>query len=270
MKRRMMSLLLCLLLMPALALGAARMPEMRGSVTDAANVLSGETAADLAAYAQRAEEKTGLKMYVAIVHFLDGMDAQSYANELLEGWELDDDAMLLLGAAGEDGFATALGSEAAKKLGKANVESLMYTSSQFGALFRAQRYDEAFTAYCTALNALISKELDVKIRMDGLFGQSGASGTQTAQSYTSELWNEVMTAITDSSETDSDRYERHAREEHGLTAGGWIVLLVLAVILFRQNRRDHRQERRGGGCLSWIFGLFGWKLLHNLLHGKRR
>lgn len=270
MKRRILGVLLCLLLAPALALGAARMPEMRGSVTDAANVLSGETAADLAAYAQRTEEKTGLKLYVAIVHFLDGMDAQSYAGELLESWELDDDAMLLLGAAGEDSFATALGSETAKKLGKANAESLMYTSSRFGALFRAQRYDEAFAAYCTALNALISKELDESIRMDGLFGQSGASDAHTEKSYTSELWSEVMAAIADSSETDSDRYERHAREEHGLTADGWIVLIVLVIILMKQHRRDHWQERRRGGCLSWIFGLFGLKLLRNLLHGKRR
>ena len=52
MMKRMLSVLLCLIMIPAMALGVARMPDMRGAVTDAADVLSQQTAEDLAALAQ--------------------------------------------------------------------------------------------------------------------------------------------------------------------------------------------------------------------------
>jgi len=267
MMKRMLSVLLCLIMIPAMALGAARMPDMRGAVTDAADVLSQQTAEDLAAYAERLEDATDLRLHTAIVHFLDGMDAQAYANALFAKWELEEESILLLGAAGEDTFAMVMGGKAEKTLGKANAENLLFTSSEFSTLFRTQQYDSAYASYCTALNALAAKQTGESIRMDGLFGQSTPTPAQQVQNYTSELWSDVMEAISDSSESYHHLHERGEREEEGLTAGGWIVLIILVIIMLRRNKAD---RKRKPGCLGWLFGLFGINLLMDFLRGRRR
>ena len=139
-------LLLCLLLAltPLSALSAARMPACRGAVTDDANVLSAQTAADLAEYAARLEDETGIALHVALVHFLDGVEVQSYANTLFDLWELGSEHLLIVGAAGEDVFAASAGSAVVDKLGGSSLENLLFTSSSFSALFRSQQYDAAF------------------------------------------------------------------------------------------------------------------------------
>jgi len=258
-----------LLLAPLSALGALRMPDRRGSVTDDADVLSAQTAADLAAYIERAADETGLELHVAIVHFLDGAEVQAYANTLFDLWELGSDDMLLLGAAGEDSFASVMGSDVQKALGATNAENLMYTSSEFGALFRAQQYDAAFAVYCSAFSALAEKQLGETIRMDGLFGQTAPSPAQQAQAFGSELWSDIMASISDSSAHYQDDYERREREENGLTAGGWIVLIILVMIMLRKNKYERRRRRERSGCLGWIFGLFGINILIDLLRGRR-
>ena len=62
--------------------------------------------------------------------------------------------------------------------------------------------------------------------------------------------------------------ERMEDEENGLTAGGWIVLIILIMIVLRQNKRDkarRRAYRSGCGCspLGWIIGLLGLGFLFN-------
>ena len=146
----------------------------------------------------------------------------------------------------------------------------MYTSSEFGALFRAQQYDAAFAAYCSAFSALAEKQLGETIRMDGLFGQAVPSAAQQAQAYGSELWNGIMESITQSSEDYLDDHNRREREENGLTAGGWIVLIILIMIVLRQNKYDRRKRREAPGCLGWLFGLFGFNILMDILRRKRR
>ena len=156
MKKRMFALLLTLmLLVPLCALGALRMPEHRGTVTDDANVLSAQTVTDLNSYAQKLAEKADVNLHVAMVHFLDGAEVQSYANTLFDLWELENDDLLLLGAAGEDSFAAVMGNDVQKTLGATNAENLLFTSSEFSSFFRTQQYDAAIAAYCTALNELV-------------------------------------------------------------------------------------------------------------------
>lgn len=263
-----LSVLLCLA--PLAAQAAARMPEARGVVTDDADVLSVSTVKDLESYFEDVEDETDIGLHVAIVHFLDGLDAQTYADELFDKWALEEDDVLLLGAAGEDSFATAMGREAQKVLGKTNAENLMFTSSQFSTLFRQQRYDEALGAYCTAFNALLSKQAEADIRMDGRFGQSSAQTNQTNVRFGSELWDEVMESITESSVDYQNVYREHQQEENGLTAGGWLVLVILIFIVFRQDnsKRRYRGERKG--CLGWLFGILGINVLWNVLRGRRR
>lgn len=252
------------------ALGAPRMPERRGAVTDDADVLASQTAADLVSFIEKAEDQTDLKLNVAIVHFLDGLDAQAYAERLFEKWALGKQDILLLGAAGEDSFATFMGDDAAKALGRTNAENLMYTSSSFGALFAHQQYDEAFASYCTAFSALAGKQLGKPIRMDGLFGQPKPSVAQQVQTYGSELWSGVMDSITQSGESYLDEHDRREREENGLTAGGWIVLIILAMLMLRQNKYERRKRREAPGCLGWLFGLLGINILIDILRRKRR
>lgn len=273
MKTRVLSFLLCLALclMPFAALGAARMPDEREFVTDDADVLSAQTAQDLETYFDKVEDETDIQLHVAIVHFLDGLDAQTYADGLFDKWNLGEEDLLVLGAAGEDSFATVMGQDVQKELGKTNADNLLYTSSQFAALFRSQQYDAAFAAYCAAFNQLLKKQMDADISMNGLFGQT-ASQARQERTYASDLWEQVMDSISESSvDYQNNRVERE-HEENGVTAGGWIVLIILIWIVFRQ---DKKQKRYGGrhkerkGCLGWLFGLLGISALINLLRGNR-
>ena len=249
-------ILLALVILPAYAFAAARMPAMRGAVTDNANVLSQQTTADVSEYAQVLKEQTGIQIHTAIVHFLDGLDAQTYANRLFEKWELSADDLLLLVAAGEDVCATAIGENAAQRLGGANAENLMYTSSDFASLVRTQQYDAAFNTYFTALNTLVEKQTGETIRLGVKFG-SQPEKTAPGYMFGSELWEEVMEELEDSSAEYQAHWERHEHEEEELTAGGWIVLIVLVWIVISQSRKPGK--RRGCGCspLGWLFGLLG-------------
>ena len=263
--KKMLCLLLCVMLIPAAAFAAVRMPACRGAVTDEANVLSAQTAADLTKYAERLEDETGIALHVALVHFLDGAEVLSYAQTLFDLWELSGDHLLIVGAAGEDRFAAVAGNQAAEQLGAGNVENLLYTSSDFAGLFQTQQYDAAFAAYANALSQLVEKQTGESIRMSGLFGTVAAQEKQSIEFATSELWSEVMEAITDSSSDYQVRHVEMEREENGVTAGGWVVLMILFVILLRQNKRKrsyYKRERKG--CLGWIFGLLGINLIFNL------
>ena len=252
--------LLILLVAPALALADARMPVQRGTVTDDADILSAQTAADVTAFAERVKDETDIALHAAAVHFLDGLDVQTYANQLFEKWELGENDMLLLVAAGEDSAATAMGRDVEKQLGQANAENLMYTSSSFQTLLRTQQYDEAFAAYYTALNTLLEKQTGESL-IGKLFGTQPAPET-TVQDFGSELWGEVMEAIQDSSSDYQAYHAQHEKQDNGITAGGWIVLVILAFIVLRQ-KRSRRRGRNGCGCspLGWIFSLLGLNFL---------
>lgn len=256
-------LAMALAVLPLTACAAVRMPVQRGIVTDDANVLSTQTVHDVNEYAELLSDKAEIGVHVAVVHFLDGLDAQTYADRLFEKWELGDDDLLLLAAAGEDSCAASMGSEAADKLGKANAENLMYTSSAFAGLLRTQQYDAAFNAYFTALNTLVEKQTGKSIRMGTLFGSQPAP--ESTVNFGSQLWTEVMTALEDSGAELREDLERHEKEDEELTAGGWIVLIVLFVIIMKQSRKSRRFERRGCGCspLGWLFGLLGLGWLFN-------
>jgi len=263
--KKTICVLVCLLLalMPVWALASLRMPNCRGAVTDDANVLSAQTASDLAQYAERLENETSIALQVALVHFLDGAEVQSYANTLFDLWELDGDHLLVLGAAGEDRFATVAGSQAAQQLGARNAENLLYTSSEFAQLFTAQQYDAAFAAYCTALSALVEKQMNETVRLDGLFGQTAPSPVQQAQSYASGVWDDIMQSITDSSQ---DYYEHHEDDDNGLSAGGWILLILLVMVMLRRNKYE-KQKRPG--CMGWLFSLLGINFFMNFLRRRR-
>lgn len=252
--------LLMALLLPLCACGAARMPQQRGNINDAADVLSAQTVSDLAEFSKKVSEETALDLHVVTVHFLDGLDVQTYADLLAEEWGLEEEDILLLCAAGEDSFATAMGRKAEEKLGRANADNLLYTSSEFGQLFRTQQYDAAFAAYAKGLSALIEKQTGESIRMNGLFGEQAMTLPQQFDLYGGQVWQDVMDSIQAASENVQQHFVEEEDRENGLTAGGWIVLIILIMIVFRQNKYDRARRRKNScGCspLGWIFGLLG-------------
>lgn len=277
-KRICLALCLILLAVPFCALGAARLPAERGVVTDDADVLSAELVSGIEEYASEVEDETGLELHVALVHFLDGLDAQTYANALFEKWELGDSDILLLGAAGEDSFATAMGEEAKSLLGEKNAENLLFTSSSFSTQFRAQAYDQAFRSYFSGFNSLLKKQTGAEISLNNLGisdSRTVPSPTVSPKEYSSQLWEEVMEAVRDSSEDYQVYHETRRSSENGLSAGGWIVLVVLIAIVFSQSgpvrRRRRSGERRGCGCspFGWLMSLFGVNALMNAFRRKR-
>ena len=256
---------LALALLPMSAMAGVRMPECRGTVTDDANVLSAQTASDLSEYAKRLEDETGIALHVALVHFLDGAEVQSYANSLFDLWELESRDLLIVGAAGEDSFAAAAGNDALRTLGQSNVDNLLYTSSDFAGLFKTQQYDAAFAAYASAMTDLVKKQTNETIRMDGLFGQTDPSPAQQVQTFGSELWSDIMESITDSSEDYYEHHEREEREDNGLSAGGWIVLIILVSIMLRRNKYE---KKKNPGCTGWLFSMLGINFLINFLRRR--
>lgn len=272
--------LAAVLLMGSSALALARYPAQGGALTDDANGIGQAVAADIAAYAQRAENKTGVTVHVALVQFLDGEPVQTYADTLFTRWALGEDDVLLLGAAAEDTFAVTAGEAAAQKLSAASLKSLLYDSG-FAQAFAAQRYDEAMGGFFTGLNTLLQKQYQTKIDMNGLFAGYAAQAAQTAQQAqppqqsaaaqgtvgqsvaaavdgalsavdgavhsavqaSSGAWNSTVNAITDTVNRFQQGWDKQDENGGGLTPGGWVVLAIIVLIVSRQGRRAYRSNR---------------------------
>ncbi len=270
---------LVLILTSAFALAGARMPAKRGVLTDDADVLGTEVTGAIQEYIDEVEDETGVDLHVVIVHFLDGLDAQTYANQLFAQWKLDDDAVLLLCAAGEDRFATAMGSEAEKELGRQTLDNLMYTSSDFAKYIGTQSYELAFAKYFDALNDLLNKRYDENLKLPRALSKLADGETVTQDSnfwanFTGEsgfplsnLWTETVQGVKDNSDDYTHYHE--SDEDNGIGVGGWIILLILIGIIFSQSqpvrkaRRNYRNEgRRGCNPIGWLFGLVGLGLFN--------
>lgn len=292
---------LVMMLTAATAFAAVRMPVSRGALTDDADVLSNDLSAAIVEYAEDVKDETGVQVQVAVVHFLDGLDAQSYAAQLFKKWELDENAVLLLCAAGEDSFATAMGSKAESKLGKQNMDNLMYTSSDFANHIARQEYDVAFAKYFVAFNDLANKRYDEKLTLpktitktasvgvlEGEAGQpigtvstagslwnqivSGVADFENGESgvFIPGMWHQTMEGVENNSSNYTNYYNDHDYGENGLGVGGWIILIILVMIIFSQshparkakrNYRNYRNQQRQSGGKGWLFGLLGLAVL---------
>ncbi|HNW85505.1 MAG TPA: TPM domain-containing protein [Candidatus Limiplasma sp.] len=269
------------LLFSATALGEARYPTLGGTVTDDANVLSQSVAADIAAYAEKLESSADIKLHVAIVQFLDGEAAQTYADTLFTRWELGENDLLLLGAAAEDTFAVATGSGVKAKLSDASLKNLLYGSG-FSDAFKTQQYDQAFGSLFVALNDLVAKQTGKTIALDQLFqayqsGTQSASGQNTLQNTlnavvdtSSQLWANTIDSISNSVQNYQDYHQQRDDSGSGLTPGGWIVLAVIVLIIFGQSAPGRRARRSGCGCspIGWVLGGLGLGALWNRSRGE--
>ena len=284
---------LMLVLTSAFALADARMPASRGVLTDDADVLSSELSSAIVDYAGDVKDETGMDVYVAVVHFLDGQDAQTYATRLFEKWELSDNAVLLLCAAGEDSFATVMGKKAENKLSKQNMDNLMYTSSAFSTHIAAQEYDAGFAKYFVAFNDLLNKRFDESLKLPKAIiraaegntaeeVQPGTTSSFSAGSLWSQItsgvpefengssvfipgmWSETMQGVEDNSSHYTDYYQNHDYGDNGIGVGGWIILIILVMIIFSQShpvRKANNRYKKNHGGKGWIYGLLGIALL---------
>ena len=256
----------------AAAIPAVRFPDRRGTITDDTNALNEATIRDVVELQTLAASRAGVNVHVALVHFLDGVDVQSYASTLFERWNLGGNDMLLLGAIGEDSFAIVSGEDIRKQLGEQGLQNMLYTSG-FGELFKNQQYDEAFQKYLMAFADVLNKQYSAGISMDGLLKPPVSPKSSAANhpvvgsiSYGSQVWNHVTESISHNVRNYSERRERGRSE---MSPFSWIVLAFLLMIVFGSGKSSRRARRvMGCGCspLGWIFGLLG---LGSFL-GKRR
>lgn len=221
-----------------------RFPENKGVVTDDADVLDPRTIEDMEEYADMVEDETDVDIYVAMVHFTDGLDVQTYARTLFEKWELDEDDLLIVGAAGQDAFAMEMGSDVKKKVGSSGADNLFYTSTGFSALFADQKYDQSFASLFTGMTELFNKEYREDMKMGKLFDHTTDITTGSSDLFGSATWQNALGGIP----SVQDMFEEES--SNGLTAVHWILLAAILMIIINgsqpvrkkknQWRRNHR------------------------------
>ena len=125
------------------------------------------------------------------------------------------------------------------------------------------------------MNTLLNKQYDADISLGSLFknyqtGKVAANTTdsvqQAAQSVAdsaNELWTSTINSITDSVQNYQNYHTQHEAESGGMSAGWWIILLIIFVLVFGQGRRG--RYRGGCGCspIGWILGGLGLGALFN-------
>ena len=254
MKKIMAFLLAALLCLPLVsALAEPRYPSSQGAVTDAAAVLSASTVQDLRALG---EEFDGiLELYVVTVDFLDGATLSSYAAGLRGKWDLDDNALLLLMAVGEDKFGF-FGSQYVNEHLAVSVQQKLLSTS-FEAPFLRQDYDGAMTALMPALATEIGKAWHEDIDITGLFG------TVSKSSFTTENdWLDRAVEYVHSYQWHDERAHDEAIDT-GFSVGKVILTVFLLLIIFGNRGKRRNREGCGCGCMpfsSLLAGLGLWKL----------
>ena len=260
---------LMVLCLPLCAQAKTRYPALRGTVTDDAGVLSESVRQDLVTLQERMDDAdVDVKLYVALVHFLDGEEAQAYADAVFAQSGLDEDAVLVLGAAGEDRYAVSAGKDALKLLQAARLNDL-FVSSGFATQFKGQQYNAAIGQYAVALARYAGERADETVNVAGLFGEA-TEQPQPAEDETGALYNGVtsfdeflstLIATESTRPQPTARPETHREEESGgLSPLGWIVLVLLVMLLLGQSDSARRARRRVGcGCspLGYLFSALG-------------
>ncbi len=247
------------LALPLVAQARTRYPDVSGTVTDAAGVLSESLVQDLTELPDRLDD-AGIngKLYVVAVDFLDGETAQDYAKALFTRANLGDEDVLLLGAAGEDAYAVTAGQSALRKLGAAKLNDLC-VSSGFASQFAGQQYDAAFAAYATAYAAYAGEKYGASVSVTGLFGQTAAAQTDEGSSW-SDVYHQVMDTLTQPAQTAPVTQTARTEGVERLTPLGWVVLVVLVMLIFGQNQTA-RKARKAIGCgcspLGYVLSMLG-------------
>lgn len=262
MKKRLLiiGILLIALLLPLLSSAQRVSP-----VQDSAAVLSTETLDDLRTLSQRSRKETDITLALETRHFLGGADVNSYARRLLAELEDPDDSLLMLMVIGEESYALAAGSKAARLLSAEARETLLSTA--FRAPFLSRDYDKAAAELFTGLARRLASASDQTVKSDDLFGrQDVATPAPTAAPQARPTYkvidltgpNSILGDRVQPPRSPVPQYDQE-RENKGMSIGSIVLIGLVLSMLF--GKKDGRRRGCGCGPLGWIFGVFGFSKL---------
>lgn len=253
--KRVSALLLALTLIFCLSFAqAVTYPEMRGAVNDDAAVLSDATAQDIDTLNGRSD----LRFNVVTRHFLGGMDAQEYCDGLFSAWKLGSEDVLLLLVIGEERYAVAMGSTAAKYISTEQLNSIF--SAKLRQPFLQNRdYDGAVGAFLLEVASQAARTAGKTFNASGLFGTAQSAPSQSSSSsngwssfsnWTGDLWNSFFSddELNDlTGQNNSQDYEYDSNDS-GFSVSRLILILAVLFIIMRSRRK---QGKNGLGILGW-------------------
>lgn len=227
-------------------------PRPSGTVSDLAGVLNEQTIRDMETLNERLKEATGGGIYVLTRHFLGGMEAQRYADNVFGVWDLKENDALLLLVIGEESYALTLGSSAKAAVSAETKTALL--GSHFRAPYLNRQYEAAVAELCQNLSQALAKAKNGTVDLSGLFGQSqpaaAASPAATPKPQSSsEFWNSMFARDDyDATENDNEQIwtnwkNQWNQEEKTINWRSVIIwALVIYFLFFRKKKqRPHRR-----------------------------
>ncbi len=266
------ALLLILTLAAALpSLAAPRYPAKTDlAVSDNANILPEETVSDLNTFHETLKNKTGVRLWVVTVHFLDGMNVSDFGREVFRQWNLGDEDLLLLISSGDEESITIAGPALEKRFPLESQSHLI--SAYFMKDFQAEAYSAAFRQYIPQLASSLGKQYGVSVSAANLFGIPAAAPTPVptvAPSNDSDSWMDYLPggskffAEWEKNDKQTEKPSHPFREEKssGFSLGSLFILFLLFFLIFgsRKRRIGDRTGCMGCGCgpLGWIVAGLG-------------
>ena len=279
------TLLIALMVMlPLTVMAAPRYPTKSDlPVSDNANIFSEQTVFDLNTFHETLKNKTGVKLWVVTVHFLDGMNVSDFGRDVFRQWNLGDDDLLLLLSAGDEECTTVAGPTLEKRFSQDSRQYLL--NAYFLNDFQNEKYDAAFRGFIPQLASALGKQYGETIPTAQLFGIPAAAPTPvptvvppSSDNSTEENSNDWMEYLPGGSKffTEWEKPDKtpppnnYFREEKssGFSLGSLFVLFLLFSLVFGSKRRRlSRLSGCGCGPLGWLIALLG---MGEMVRNRRR
>lgn len=275
-------LMVMLFQLPQYAMASPRYPAVSDlPVSDNANIFPEQTVFDLNTFHETLKNKTGVKLRVVTVHFLDGMSVSDFGREVFRQWNLGDDDLLLLASAGDEEAVTIAGPALEKRFSKDSQQHLL--NAYFLKDFQNEKYDTAFREYIPQLAIFLGKQYGVTVSTAQLFGMPAAAPTpaptiapDSGKDSNESGWMEYLPGGSkffsewQENEKKAVEQENKSQEEKssGFSLGNLFILFILFSLIFGSRKRKYRY----GGCmgcgpLGWIFAGLG---LGEVMKNRRR
>jgi hypothetical protein len=273
-------LMLLLLYTPMSAWAAPRYPEKTDLVvSDNATIFSKDTVDDLNTFHNTLKNKTGVKLWVVTVHFLDGQDVLAFGREVFRLWNLSDEDLLLLLSSGDEEAVTIAGNTLERRLSKESQQQLL--NFYFLKDFQSEQYESAFRQYIPKLATSLGNSYGQTVSTADLFGIPAASPTAAptvAPSNNNDSWMDFLPGGSkfftewekNDKQTEAPSRVYHEEKSSGFSLGSLFILFILFSLIFgsRRRRMGDRAGCMGCGCgpLGWIFAGLG---LNELFKNRR-
>ena len=278
-------LLVMLLALPAAVMASPRYPTKTDlPVSDNANIFPEQAVFDLNTFHDTLKNKTGVKLWVVTVHFLDGLNVSDFGREVFRQWNLQDDDLLLLISAGDEECVTVAGPALLKLFSQDTQQYLL--NAYFLNDFQNEKYDTAFRQYIPQLATALGKQYGVTVPTADLFGIPAAAATPVPtvvppsadDNVTEDISNDWMEYLPGGSKffaewdkpEDTPAPNNYFKEEKssGFSLGSLFILFILFSLVFGSKKR-RLGGRTGCGCgpLGWLFAGLG---MGEVIRNRRR